>query len=205
MHFDDRLGTVLRLRADGAALQRVQLRQLFDLLGTLPAEARSQQIDAAFVRLGDLAKAVPPGERAAMLRDAGLRLRSPRLVAALAEMEPDVAHAALTRASLAEEQWLDLIPALPAGARGHILPAPVSELLARLGVHGHGLPPSVAGAVAFPEAAELVAAPPEPAATSKPEAEILPPVAATADDTGHGIGAIVRRIEAYRRVGPRTP
>lgn len=201
MHFDDRLGTVLRLRADGAALQRVQLRQLLDLLGTLPAEARSDQIDAAFVRLGNLAKAIPPGERAAMLRDTGLRLRSPRLVAALAAMEPDVAHAALTRAQLGEEQWIDLIPALPASARGHIrarhnLPASISDLLARLGVHGHGLPPAVAGVMAFPEATESARAAPAPEA----DAEVLPPVAATIDDdAGQGIGAIVRRIEAYRR------
>ena len=39
MHFDDRLATVLRTRADGAATARIQLRQLYDLLGTLPVEA----------------------------------------------------------------------------------------------------------------------------------------------------------------------
>ena len=43
MHFDDRLGTVLRLRADGKAVQRIQFRQLLDLLGTSPAEARGQR------------------------------------------------------------------------------------------------------------------------------------------------------------------
>ena len=42
----------------------------------------------------------------------GLRLRSPRLVAALAAGEPQVAAATLRRAELSDEQWLQLIPVL---------------------------------------------------------------------------------------------
>ena len=84
MQFDDRLATVLRFRADGAAVQRVQLRQLFDLLGKGPLLSDGAQEIAAYSRLGELAQAVPPAEQAQMLGDSGLRLRAPRLVALLA-------------------------------------------------------------------------------------------------------------------------
>jgi two-component system, OmpR family, sensor kinase len=185
MHFDDRLGTVLRLRADGMAVQRIQFRQLLDLLGTSPAEARGQTLDAAYVRLTELAKAIPAAERSAMVGDPGLRLRSPRLVAALAASEPQIASATLRRADLSDEQWLDLVPALPPAARVHLrarsgLSLAVTNLLSRLGVNDRGLPPAEAAIV------EL-----------QPEAGVLPPLP-EADD-GAGIGAIVRRIEAYRK------
>ena len=184
MQFDDRLATVLRFRADGEATSRIQLRQLFDLLGTLPSEARGPLIDAGFVRLTELAPAIPASDRARMLGELGLRLRSPRLVAALAAAEPSVASAAIARAELTEEQWLDLIPALPVPARGFVrqrrdLGPLVARQLDRLGIHDRGLP---AGEHIASEAEVLAPAPP-PAAGEQPE----------------GIGAIVRRIEAYRR------
>ncbi|MDE2436483.1 MAG: sensor histidine kinase [Sphingomonadales bacterium] len=181
MHFDDRLGTVLRLRADGPAVRRIQYRQLLDLLGTLPSEARGEQIDGAFARLVELAVTIPAFERAAMLRDRGLRLRSPRLVASLAADDASVSTAALDRAELREEEWLDLIPALPLAARGEVrrrrdLGPLVESQLARLGIRERGLPPADVPA-------EILAALAEPA-PANPEG---------------GIGAIVRRIEAYRR------
>lgn len=192
MHFDDRLGTVLRLRAESAALQRVQLRQLLDLLGIMPVEARGDQVDAAYARLAQLAKAIAPGERATMLADPALRLRSPRLVAALAENEEAVARAALLRADLSEEQWIDLIPALHPAARGFVraradLPSPVAALLARLGAQARALPPAQA---TVPAELEI---PPEPVD------EILPVEAPDSEAAEQGIGALVRRIEAYRR------
>lgn len=189
MHFDDRLGTVLRLRADGPALKRIQFRQLLDLLGTMPAEAHGEQVDGAYTRLTELATTIPADERAALVGDQGLRLRSPRLVAALAASESPVAQRALERAELDENQWLDLIPALPMAARGHVgarrdLDPRIAAKLARLGVHSRALPPA---AVAATDAA--VARPQELPSQPAPDRP--------AD--GEGIGAIVRRIEAYRR------
>lgn len=210
MHFDDRLGTVLRLSASGTAVQRIQYRQLLDLLGTSPAEARGEQLDAAYVRLAELAQAIPAANRAAMIRDSGLRLRSPRLVAALAEGEPAVAEAALLRAQLAPDEWLDLIPALPPAARPALrqrrdLPGDVPALLARLGVTDRGLPPAqTAAAPTAVEPAEPVAEAPREAETETEtetagaEVVVLPPRPAPAAQDG-GIGAIVKRIEAYRR------
>ena len=198
MHFDDRLATVLRMRADGPGLRRIQFRQLLDLLGTSPAETRGAQLDVAYDRLTEIGASIAASERAAVLRDLALRLRSPRLVAALSAGEPQVAATTLQRAQLSREQWLDLIPALPPAARPALrqrsdLPIEVKELLVRLGINDRGLP-------AAAMTAKIAAAPPAPRPETAPSANddeaLIPPSAAERDD---GIGAIVRRIEAYRR------
>ena len=198
MHFDDRLATVLRTRADGAGLQRIQFRQLLDLLGTSPAEARGGQLDAAYDRLAEIGGIIAPPERAAMLRDPALRLRSPRLVAALSSAEPQVAATTLQRAQLSREQWLDLIPALPPGSRPALrqrgdLPREVTGLLDRLGINDRGLP---AATVAVEAGSAQSQPSPDGTHSANDDDMVVPPGAAGRDD---GIGAIVRRIEAYRR------
>ncbi len=175
MHFDDRLATVLRSRADGAVTSRIQFRQLIDLLGTCPAEARGEALEAAYDRAAELAAAIPEAERVGIIADPALRLRSPRLVATLAASGAPLAAAALRHARLEPEQWLDLIPALPPMARNLLrerrdLSPDVALLLTRLGAHDRGLPP----------------------AESVTQDESLP-------EPSEGIGAIVRRIEAFRR------
>ena len=198
MHFDDRLATVLRMRADGPGLQRIQFRQLLDLLGTSPAEARGAQLDVAYDMLAGISGTIAATERAAVIRDLALRLRSPRLVAALSAGEPQVAATTLQRAQLSREQWLDLIPALPPAARPALrqrsdLPIEVKQLLVRLGINDRGLP-----AAAMP--AEIAAVPSAPRLETAPSANddnaVIPIASVERDD---GIGAIVRRIEAYRR------
>ncbi len=186
MLFDDRLATVLRLSADGPAVLLIQFRQLLDLLGTCPVDAHSLQLDESYLRLAELAKLISPQARAKAIGDAGLRLRSPRLVAALAACEPQVACAALLHARLTLDQWLDLVPAIPPAARGYLyqrrdLPEEMAELLARLGASRPGLPPA--------QVVSSEVAPPAPQASG--EAEPL--------NSQSGISAIVRRIEAYRR------
>jgi len=198
MRYDDRLATVLRLPVGGAAFARIQWRKLVDLLGTAPAEARGDILDAAHVRLADLARELPASTRTAILSDPGLRLRSPRLVAALASGEPQVARAALTAAQLSEEQWRDLVPALPASARVQLaarrdLPTSTRELLGRLGATGLHLP----GEAPPPRAPE-----PVPAAKPAPQPTAQPAPEPAAEITG--IGAIVQRIEAFRRAREET-
>ncbi|MEZ5744707.1 MAG: sensor histidine kinase [Sphingomonadaceae bacterium] len=198
MHFDDRLATVLRTPAQGKVIARVQYRQLLDLLGTMPVEQRGEQVDAAYTRLGELTQGIPASERAQMLREAGLRLRNPRLVAMLAESEPPVAGAAIAGAQLTEEQWLDLVPALPVQARGILrhrrdLGAKVEARLERLGVHDRGLPPG-----------ETVAQPaetPEPEVPANDVLELDETAAEPQPDPSPeptAIGSMVRRIEEYR-------
>ncbi len=194
MRFDDRLDTVLRVRVNGPAAARIQYHQLLDLLGTMPAEARGPTLDAAYVRLNELSQQIPAADRAATLALPATRLRSPRLVAALAGAEPVVAGAAMRAARLSDEQWLDLIPALPPAARGAMRDCPdpgprARALLTRLGVQGRALPPG-----ASPSAAE-------PPVRAAPEA-IGAPKAIGAPEA---IGAIVQRIEAYRRARTAQP
>ncbi len=184
MHFDDRLATVLRSRSSGASLARIQFRQLLDLLGTLPVEAEGAQIDAAGDRLGELASAIPAAERAAMLREPGLRLRNPRLIAQLAGGEPSVAAAAIAAAQLGEEEWIDLAPALPAGARALVaqrrdMGPRAAALFAGLGMAPPGLPPSL---LSGGEALTL--------------SEIEPRAAGLHSGD---IGEIVQRIEHFRK------
>lgn len=179
MFFDDRLATVLRQRATGEASLRTQYRQLLDLLGreqVHPGRRDRSLLAAAWLRLDALAEAIPAATRASMIREPGWRFQSPDLVVHLAEQEPEVAAAAVTRADLAGEEWAALIPRLPVRARGFLrlrrdLPIDVEALLERLGVHDRGLP-APAQRAAGPAAADDLA-PPAPAAPA-PAPEPLP-------------------------------
>lgn len=154
MHFDDRLATVLRLPPAGGALARVQFRQLVDILGHAPETAandaedpaRSDSTEAAFARLAQLGRVIPPADRARLLRTPLQPMTNPRLLAWLAEAEPDVACAGIASAQLDDAGWLSLIPRLPVRARGILrhrrdLSPAVTALLDRLGVHDRALPP----------------------------------------------------------------
>lgn len=232
MRYDDRLATVLRLVPAGPSVARIQLRQLIDLLGTMPAEARGDVVDAAYGRLTQLASSMPAPDRARLLAQPGHRLRSPRLMATLCAMEPAVAAAAIRAADLDEHQWLDLIPALPIAARGFLrdkpdLPPKARALLARLGIGGRGLPQPTAPipvVTAAPEPTdELLLCELAPPETVLPELAlpepVLPEPALCADlpeqartepappsvPAADSIGAIVRRIEAFRRARKAVP
>ncbi|MGF7152437.1 histidine kinase [Novosphingobium gossypii] len=154
MHFDDRLATVLRLPPSGGALARVQFRQLVDILGHAPESAandaddaaRSDSTEAAFARLAQLGRVIPPADRARLLRTPLQPMTNPRLLAWLAEAEPDVACAGIAAAQLDDAGWLSLIPRLPVRARGILrhrrdLSPAVEALLDRLGVQDRALPP----------------------------------------------------------------
>ena len=107
MLFDDRLATVLRSGAAGERAERTQFRQLLDLLGSIPPGANGPLVAAGYRRLTELAGAVPAAEQSRILREPGMRLRNPRLVAHLARGEPQAAAAAMTAARLTESDWLE--------------------------------------------------------------------------------------------------
>jgi len=218
MHVDDRLATVLGARVDSIVGRRIQYRQLIDIVGTAGAGARSEGLDAAYVRLGELARELPVEERARALAEPGVRLRNPRLVAELAADAPPVAVAAIRAARLDDAQWLDLVPALPLAARGLLrhrrdLGPEVADRLERLGIADRGLPPVDDREI--PEVAAQTGAEPAPAPpTAEPDSQTPapPPLAAVPSSpvplqaaerslppAGDGIGALVRRIEAFRR------
>lgn len=195
MLYDDRLGTVLRHRPGGATAAQTQFRQLLDLLGTLPSEARGASVDAAYLRLAEHGLVIPVDAQLTMLNDPSLRLRSPRLLALLATGQPSVAAAAIARARLSDQEWLDVIPALPAHAR-HFLRlrrdfgGEVDRLLSALGVHDRALPP-VDGVIAPVEAVVSIQA-------VAPLPPIARPELAMESAASQGIAALVKRIEAFR-------
>ncbi|GGC09927.1 hypothetical protein GCM10011494_30790 [Novosphingobium endophyticum] len=220
MHFDDRLATVLRLPASGDALARIQYRQLIDLLRQLPGDARSEMIDTGLVRIEELGRRIPVIDRARLLRQPMQPITNPRLVSLLAQSEPDVATAAIMCARLSDADWLALIPELPVRARGILrhrrdLAPPVDALLERLGIRDRGLPPAVrvpdeiedvfelATADVVPDAPETQPCAPEPRPiTPDPESEWARAAAIRAErpkSVDAGIGAIVRRIEEFRK------
>lgn len=146
MHFDDRLATVLEQPASGDALARIQYRQLVDILGRLPATARSRLIEQGFIQLRLLAERIGSADRARLLRHPLQPLSNARLLKELSSGDADVACAAIATAQLEDEAWLKLIPALPVRARGILrhrrdLSPRVEALLEKLGVGDRALPP----------------------------------------------------------------
>lgn len=208
MIVDDRLETVLRTPAAGVAAARIRFRQLVDLLGRLPDLRWSGLHKAALVPLDQFAKELPEADCVKIIETA--TIRSALLTRHLACGEPRIAAAALSNARLPEHVWLDLIPDLPVRARGFLrhrrdLGPTVERLLERFGVGDLVLPQ--------PEQATSESAATNPAATIAAEPAGTAPVTLVAPSTPQpapapslaedepltGIGAIVRRIEAFRK------
>lgn len=197
MQFDDRLGTVLRHRPGGPTAAKTQFRQLLDLLGTLPSEARGAAVDSAYLRLAELGDQIEASDKLQMVSDPGLRLRSPRLVALLAAGDARLASATIRAARLADREWLDLIPALPVAARQFLrlrddLGPEARGLLDALGIHDTGLAPA--------ESTMAAVVTRELPVREVPLREVLGAAeAATRNEGAQGIAALVKRIEAFRK------
>ncbi|EGD60823.1 histidine kinase A-like protein [Novosphingobium nitrogenifigens DSM 19370] len=232
MIVDDRLETVLRTHAAGRTGLNTQFRQLADLLGRTPTAAWTTTHDRALARLDDIHNEL--GDAAAAVLLGLATLRSPRLIAHFAGKGQRSGIAAINRARLDDETWLNLIPQLPIQARGVLrhrrdLGAPVVDLLQKLGIDDFVLPvPSAESAtesmaqapvetpaeavIETPAPVATIAQPPVQAEIEKPEPETPPTkggvLITLPRDTERriepaapreGIGAIVRRIEAFRR------
>ncbi len=197
MIVDDRLETVLRTNVAGKLAGRTQLRQLVDLIGAVPLSQWSERHASALDRIDSLAEAMPDEECAAVLR--ATPHRSAVLVYHFAQGSPRIASAIIASARLPEDDWIALIPRLPTTARGFLrhrtdLGERVRDVLARLGVNDFLLPEPDAEADYGPAPVMPVFRRPQPAPEPEPA-----PQAATGPAQEEGIGAIVRRIEAFRR------
>jgi hypothetical protein len=172
----------------------------------MPADVRGDLVDAAYLRLTELTARLPSGDRARLLAQPGHRLRSPRLMATLCAMEPAVAAAAVRAADLDEDQWLDLIPAMPVHARGFLnekadLPPRAHALLVRLGIGGRALPQAPhTQELLLSDARSSLSPTSRPNPRSRPNRSSPPPPPGSSN-----IGAIVRRIEAFRRARSAEP
>jgi two-component system OmpR family sensor kinase len=214
MRYDDRLATVLNLIPVGPNVARIQFRQLLDLLGTRAVEERGDVLDRAYLRLSQLRDMIPAQDRATILREPGLRLRSPRLVAELARGESIQAQAAIQAAQLTQDQWVDLIPALPLGMRGLLrdradLGPAARDLLERLGLAARplGYTPAAqetAPKPVFVEAPQPVP-PPKPVFTAMAAAHPAVPEPVPAQVDAETIGDIVRRIAAFQQARESAP
>lgn len=222
MIVDDRLETVLRTNVAGKTAAATQLRQLVDLLGPVPLAAWNARHAGALQRIDSLCEMLDDEGCATVLRS--LAHRSPVLVYHFAQQGPRTAAAAVAAARLTEDDWLALIPRLPTQARGFVrhrgdLGERVRAMLSQLGVNDFLLPEPASAFVALEAAAPepvvvepVVVEPPAPAPApfSRPVAPEPEPVAETVPEPvapqsiaslspDDGIGAIVRRIEAFRR------
>ena len=119
MKLDDRLRTVLGVAVDGERAALAQYRQLVDLLGSGGTVADGQLVASAFLRLSVLSRRLPVAERVAILREPGLRLRTPSLLAQLCEGDVTVAQAAIDSAVLDADGWDAVIPMLRNGLSSH--------------------------------------------------------------------------------------
>ena len=182
---DDRLATVLATAPGGHSGARTQYRQLLDLLGRTPAGFELPE--PALARLAALEATLPADERAALVRATTSALRHPGLILRLAGQAPAVAAAAIGTARLDDWQWTALAIELPLAARGHLrqrsdLGPRVRAVLGRMGILEIGLPAPAGATWSAPALETIQTALPDPAPASP-----------------DGIGAIVRRIEAFRR------
>ena len=217
MHFDDRLATVLRLRAAGERAAKTQFRQLLDLLGERPQAGDPALKAAAYLRLIALAEVIPVPERATIVGENGWRFRNPELVRWFGEAHPAIAAAALYRAQLTGAEWAELIPRLPIRARGFLrhrrdLPDAAVRVLDRLGVSDRALP-MPASPARTPRAVPddeariepgpieplVLRAAPEEAAT--PIEEVASPLA---DVTGTDAGESLQQPAAPSKASPPT-
>ena len=201
MQFDDRLATVLRMQAGNERAANTQFRQLLDLIGSAPEGADGQLLGQAYTRLEELCTRIEPEQRGAMIREPGMRLRNLELVAFLAGQELPVASATMATARLTEAQWDALIPILTIPVRSLLrhrkdLPQPTLELLTHLGIGDLVLPePAASGRRASPLVLEQV----------DEQVFEIDPALEIGDERKEGIGAIVRRIEAFRRAREDSP
>ena len=193
MTLDDRLRTVLDVAADSDDGMRSQFRQLVDILGSGKAVADGTLVAAAFLRLSALARRIPADERAAIIADPAVRLRSPPLVAQLCEGEDQVAGAAIAAAELDEAGWTVLVGVLDDDLRGKVRKIRTDERARTDGDRGEVLVQRGSPRIDAPRTT-----PADELTPSAPVPSRVGPARPIAAKTAADIGDIVARIERFR-------
>lgn len=122
VRFNDLMQTVLAAE-NRSGLGAVTLwRQCVDLLAQNDRYGRISMTDGERAtllgRLGNLQSKLSETQRIATVVELGGRLRSPTLVEFFANDRPAIAAAAMSRAQLPDEAWVELLPRLTPTARG---------------------------------------------------------------------------------------
>lgn len=216
VRFDDLMQTVLSGDGRSAAGGVTLWRQCMDLLAqrdragrsTLTAEEKEQLLH----RLSALRATVSETQRIASVVELGGRLRSPTLVRFFAHDRPPIAAAAMSRAQLPDDVWIDLLPHLTPTARGVLrgrrdVGEPVRQALQAFGAHDLVLTTARADMVGdramllTPDMAESADAP------TRAEADNVTPLRPAAGDEGQ-IRNLVDRIARFtssRKAEPTEP
>lgn len=188
MRVDDRLATALQNAdsiSDGAVVGK--WRQLVDLLAQKPDGSQSDLIAMGLERVAHLGVELSADQRLEAIKALAGRIQSPPLIQLLSRDRPDVAAATIYGAHLSDDDWSELVPELPVRARGFLRSRRDLGNKTLLALN------SWAGADFRIEGAVVPAA----------KVETLP-------QTESEIGALVRRIENWRRErenadSPRLP
>lgn len=120
MRFDDRLETSLRFAGDSNENPLVRWRQLIDILSQNPSHFPKDMVVKGLLEARALMPQIKPEDRLASVRSLAGRIRSAPLVQFLAADVPEVAAATISGADLSDEEWAEIVPALPVRARGFL-------------------------------------------------------------------------------------
>ncbi|WP_170234854.1 sensor histidine kinase [Croceicoccus sediminis] len=196
MTLDDRLRTVLEVAADSDVSARAQYQQLVDLLGSGRTVADGALVAASFLRLAALARRIPADERAQILADPALRLRSAPLVAQLCEGEEAVAAAAIDAADLDEAGWTVLISVLDESLQNRVRSARTTGRARNV----EAPPPLLVERKEQRSSAVDGLTPSAPVPTRAPRPQVAAPRKRAAEtvEPSSDIGEIVARIERFR-------
>ncbi len=120
MRFDDRLETALR-QADSSEFAGIsKWQQLVDILAQSPLEFDEQYVAAGLQKVREYLPLVPPQIRAQSVHSLAGRIRSAPLILLFSGDIPDVAAAAVSGARLSDDEWAEIVPAMPTRARGFL-------------------------------------------------------------------------------------
>lgn len=120
MRFDDRLETALR-QADGSEFAASsKWQQLVDILAQNPREFDFQYVASGLQKVREFLPLVPPEIRAQSVQSLAGRIQSAPLILLLSGDIPDVAAAAVAGARLSDDEWAEIVPAMPTRARGFL-------------------------------------------------------------------------------------
>jgi His Kinase A (phospho-acceptor) domain len=188
MHFDDRLATMLAFQAADNAGRAAIWTQLVDLIAQDKGGQSGKLTADAFAKLREWRGIVPERRRLASAVSIAGRPMSLELVQFFAEDTPVVAAPILVRASLAGEEWSEILPAFPPTSRALLrerrdLPEKALIALRTFGMSDFALPVD------------------NRAGGQEEELLLNTPIADAVPDSVP-IGELVRRIEAYRQRKP---
>jgi hypothetical protein len=120
LRFDDRLETALR-QADSSEFAGIsKWQQLVDILAQSPLEFDEQYVAAGLQKVREYLPLVPPQIRAQSVHSLAGRIRSAPLILLFSGDIPDVAAAAVSGARLSDDEWAEIVPAMPTRARGFL-------------------------------------------------------------------------------------